>query len=370
MNAGRQRRETYSRLSSRLAQLDTPELCSLLDAGAAGGPPRRSRVLELGGCGVFVKRVPVTDAELDNGFSTANLYGLPTYYNYGIGSVGFGPFRELAAHLRTTGWVLGGEIENFPLLYHHRIVPFAGERAAVDPDRHRRYVEYWGGDENIGRYVLDRARAGHELVLFLEHVPSALGAWLLRHPGRVPRVLEDLRATIDFLRKNGVVHFDAHFENVLTDGGRSYLGDFGLVLDGEFALNGAEREFLEAHAYYDYGQVLWGLGLLLHDMYLALPEEARLRVDGWCGIEAGCPARAVPRILVDHVEEIHAGGVMGLNQGHVDCLLRYRGVIVVMHDFHSAIRRSPGKDTPFPRDELLRLLRETGFVADAGAERA
>ena len=42
--------------------------------------------------------------------------------------------------------------------------------------------------------------------------------------------------TVTFLRQHGIVHFDAHFGNVLTDGDEFYLADFGLVLDGTFEL--------------------------------------------------------------------------------------------------------------------------------------
>ena len=70
-------------------------------------------------------------------FSTKNLYDLPTYYQYGVGSAGFGVFRELVANIKTTNWVLQGAIANFPLLYHARIIPFSGERPDVDMERHR-----------------------------------------------------------------------------------------------------------------------------------------------------------------------------------------------------------------------------------------
>lgn len=45
--------------------------------------------------------MPLTDVELrpENVRSTANLFGLPTFYQYGVGSAGFGARRELAVHL-------------------------------------------------------------------------------------------------------------------------------------------------------------------------------------------------------------------------------------------------------------------------------
>ena len=51
--------------------------------------------------------LPLTDLELQpaHRHSTANLFGLPPYYHYRIGSCGFGSWRELEAHRMTTEWV-------------------------------------------------------------------------------------------------------------------------------------------------------------------------------------------------------------------------------------------------------------------------
>tara|TARA_E500000331_G_scaffold355531_1_gene411250 strand:- start:1908 stop:2102 length:195 start_codon:yes stop_codon:yes gene_type:complete len=39
-----------------------------------------------------------------------------------VGSAGFGVFREVFSHTKTTNWVLLGECTAFPLMHHHRIV--------------------------------------------------------------------------------------------------------------------------------------------------------------------------------------------------------------------------------------------------------
>ena len=250
------RRKRYFKLSAHIAQMDNAQLRALFDDSESSGGWGRNHTVEMARTKVFVKRVPVTELEYQNMLSTANLYDLPTFYNYGVGSAGLGVFRELVAHIKTTHWVLEGAISTFPLTYHYRIVPFSGKRADVDMERHKRYVEYWGGNENIGRYKLDRAKAPYELVLFLEHMPSTLQPWLLEHPDKLGRSLNDLRVAITFLRKNGIIHFDAHFNNVLTDGEQAYLTDFGLVLDRSFALTQEEQSFFRRHTYYDYGEVL------------------------------------------------------------------------------------------------------------------
>lgn len=71
---------------------------------------------------MFVKRIPLTDVEHRRWFSTRNHFRMPTFYNYGVGSAGFGAWRELVAHIKTTNWVLEGACPNFPLLLHWRLL--------------------------------------------------------------------------------------------------------------------------------------------------------------------------------------------------------------------------------------------------------
>ena len=79
--------------------------------------------LDISGVSVFAKKIALTDLEMQNMYSTKNLFDLPIYYQYGVGSLGFGVWRELAAHQITTQWVLNGESPNFPLMYGFKIMP-------------------------------------------------------------------------------------------------------------------------------------------------------------------------------------------------------------------------------------------------------
>src|SRR5437016_5442768 len=128
------RRERYFTLSSLIAQLDNDRLRSLFDDSESGAGWGKNHTITIGHSKVFVKRVPVTTIEYDNMFSTRNLYDLPTYYNYGVGSAGLGVFRELVTHIKTTNWVLEGAIATFPLTYHYRIIPISGARANADTE--------------------------------------------------------------------------------------------------------------------------------------------------------------------------------------------------------------------------------------------
>jgi hypothetical protein len=101
------RQKRYFQLSAQIAQLDNGQLTSRLDKCESHPSSTgwgMSHTLVVGSSQVFVKRIPVTTLEYDNLFSTRNLYDLPTYCNYGIGtlaSTGFGVFRELITHLKT-----------------------------------------------------------------------------------------------------------------------------------------------------------------------------------------------------------------------------------------------------------------------------
>lgn len=357
------RRTRYFQLSSRSAQLDNATLRSMLGAesGSSAGWGRK-HTIELGGTKVFVKRVPLTDIEHENLFSTRNLYGLPTYYNYGFGSAGFGAFRELVSHIKTTNWVLDGAIAGFPLLYHYRIVPFWGARAEVDMERHNRSVEYWGGSANVGRYLLDRESAHHEMVLFLEHIPHTLTPWLRQHSDQTPRILDDLRGTISFLRKQGILHLDADASNILTDGAQTYLTDFGLALDRTFALAEDEQMFFSRHTLYDYGEMLCSLASLVLPEYEALPESEKLRVMERYGMRAGMPPWELGPILLNNIEQMHSDGLLKLDRAYVATIHRYRSIVALMVDFYANMLRNSRKDTEFRHAELQRLLEQTGFL--------
>ncbi|GHI41077.1 hypothetical protein Sviol_54850 [Streptomyces violascens] len=94
----------YATVGTRLSLLSDCQLGEVVAAAAplGSGIGGRSAELDIDGTRVFVKRIPLTDTELrpENVRSTANLFGLPMFYQYGVGSVGFGAWRELAVHVR------------------------------------------------------------------------------------------------------------------------------------------------------------------------------------------------------------------------------------------------------------------------------
>jgi hypothetical protein len=258
--AERDRLARHAALAERLSRADDDDLLDLLAGGrdARAGVVGDSRVLLVEGVRVFAKRIPLTDLERrpGNERSTRNLFDVPLECHYGLGGPGFSAWRELAASLLATRFVVAGERECFPLTHHWRVLPAAGgERAPVD-----------GGAWTASPAVLARAqavrRASADLVLFLEHVPWNLLEWLRGRlsagdgPAAAALAFVDahLEPDLAWMSARGFAHFDAHFENVLTDGRRLHFGDLGLALCREFDLDEGERRFLERHRRYDLGR--------------------------------------------------------------------------------------------------------------------
>ena len=163
---------------------------------------------------------------------------MPTWYHYGVGSAGFSAWREVTLHELATEWVLDGTAPNFPLLHHWRIVPVP-VRAVTDEDVQEieRAVAFWDGSIAVRGRLQALARSSAAVALFLEHVPFTLHDWFLGQlaagedagVSACALVEDQLMHAIRCMASNGVTHFDTHFGNVLTDGERLYVSDFGLA---------------------------------------------------------------------------------------------------------------------------------------------
>ncbi|MBW4463390.1 MAG: hypothetical protein KME47_24590 [Nodosilinea sp. WJT8-NPBG4] len=364
--------ENYFELSAKIARLDSQRMRALLSNSESKLRWGLTDTITVGQCQVFVKRIPVTQLEYDNLFSTKNLYDLPTYFNYGLGSAGIGVaglgvFRELITHIKTTHWVLERAITAFPLMYHYRILPYSGLSTEVDKDCLKEFVAYWGNHENTGTYMLERANARHELVLFLEYLPQTLESWLQHHPQTLPKVLDDLHEIIAFLSTKRIVHFDAHFRNILTDGKQLYLTDFGLVLDQSFALTEHERAFLEVHRLYDYGEVFRNVGHMVQWHYDSCSQQAKHSIRVMCGITDNTERYELATLLLKNLEQIHANGMMNFDASWVAVIIKYRSVILLARNFFFDIWGNAKKDTEFPYKTLEQLLTEAEFLPETAS---
>ncbi|NEQ44217.1 MAG: hypothetical protein F6K00_11940 [Leptolyngbya sp. SIOISBB] len=203
----------------------------------------------------FVKLLPLTAFELlgQNAPSTVNYFQLPTYYQYRLGSCGFGAWREVEAHQLANQWVTSGRCVQLPLLHHWRVLPIA-------PTRYddRINLELWGNCEAIHQRVGAISAATHSIVLVLENYPLTLSQWFREqwsHCDDPMAMVMHLESTLldilSFINSQGLLHLDAHFDNILTDGQQLFLTDYGLTLSKQFQLDAAELQFFKQHHNFD-----------------------------------------------------------------------------------------------------------------------
>jgi hypothetical protein len=289
------RHARYDTTSTFLASRSDSELAELLDNGSVAGVGvgGTAVTLDVNGVPVFAKRVPLTDRELAHPLSTANLFDLPVYCQYGVGGPGFGGWRELAANMIVTDGVLAGETESFPLLYHWRVLPgrppVAAEHADIDA------AAAALDDSPAVRIRLEAlAAASWSLVLFLEYIAYRLLRWAREDPvGRAERIEQQLFEIVAFLGDRELLHMDGHFGNMLSDGERIYLTDFGLATSPRFDLSTAERDFAERNA--------------THDAGYAAMQLVNWLVTAVCGVPV--PATGGPLARNEYIRQCAAGHI-------------------------------------------------------------
>lgn len=357
-NIRKKRIDNYCKLSNYIARLSSKELKLLLAKTKARAGWGKSHTVKIGTSRVFVKTIPITEYEYDNMYSTKNIYSLPTFYNYGVGSAGFGAFREIVTHIKTTNWVLGGKIDNFPLMYHYRICPAPKKQSTTDNKDVRRYVRYWNENKNIGNYTKKRNRAKYQAVVFLEYIPHVLADWLPKNFDKLENIVRDMRHTIAFLRKNGIVHFDVHFWNILTDGHVPYLTDFGLVLDKSFELRSQERKFLSLHSEYDLANFSFCLGSYVYAAFDELSTARKEAVRRKYDIKDDTGFAQTLAILLQNLKALHANELSELDARYVKQVIKDRGVIGAMNEFFRKMRLVGKKSTRYPYQEIRRMLRK------------
>lgn len=309
-----ERRARHRDLADRFAHASDDRLRAILATGERRATSLRgeTRTITEDGARVFVKSIPLTDLERrpEHWRSTANLARLPLHFQYGIGSGGFGAWRELSAHVTASDWVVNDEHAQFPILHHWRVLPRSEARAlsAVERDELERSVAFWGGSAAIRARLESRLCATADLALFLEYFPSTLGTEFRARVERdddasvrfVEEVERDLSSTIGFMNARGVLHFDAHFENIVCDGARRCVTDFGLALSDGFELSDAERDFHRRHRRYD--RALLSANLVAWALPATLtPDDRTALLDGFVSRRHcdGLP-RAARAILARH----------------------------------------------------------------------
>lgn len=340
----------YGDVSTSLALLSDRRLRELVDEAPliASGIGGTAVLLDIEGTPVFAKRVALTDLERrpENVMSTANMFQLPTFCQYGVGGPGFGVWRELAANAMTTSWVLGKQCESFPVMYHWRVRPGAPPTHEEHADLERT-VAYFAGSPAVRERLEAVARSSASVVLFLEYIPQNLDEWLTAQVASGDDAVEsacvmverDLRHAVSFMNANGLLHFDAHFRNVLTDGQRLYFADLGLATSPRFELSDAEVGFLDEHMNHDAGYAVMKLvNWLVAALTGVVDWEERFEFIRRCAkgddpLNVPAPAAAI--------------------------IKRYAPVVVVMNEFYWKLH-GESRTTPYPADEIERVCGRSG----------
>ncbi|WP_392675970.1 protein kinase family protein [Streptomyces sp. LN785] len=343
----------HGAVSTSLALCSDRSLQELVEAATpiGSGIGGKSVLLEVDGTPVFVKQVRLTDLERrpENIHSTANLFGLPVFCQYGIGAIGspgFGAWRELAVHTMTTNWVVAGDYEGFPLMYHWRVLSDSGRPLPEELADVERAVAHWGDGPGVRRRIEALQQSTASLMLFLEYIPQTLHDWLGvqigagdEAAGRACTMVDnELQAGISFMNARGLLHFDAHFENILTDGSRLFFADYGLAISSRFELTQGESAFFDQHRTYDR---CYAVTYLVNWLAVALhgyePEERKAFVRSCAqGAPPGETPAAVAAVLVRHAP-----------------------VAAVMGGFYRRFQQR-SRATPYPLEEIRRIEQQDG----------
>ena len=247
-----ERIDIYNELS-KLSYLSDDEVNKIIHVSKVKKYPAYglTKVINVGKRKVFVKAIPIADKFAEHRFDTSNLYNLPSCYNYGMGSAGINPWRELLLYIYLSGCVISGRCMQFPLLYHYRIVHNDDNRNIFSG---LRYMDItWNNNKEIKKYLTDRAHAKYKIVMFLEFIDYVGYEYLDKHPEFSESFYNQTKNVIDFLHKNGIIHNDAHFGNWLIDKkGLVYCNDFGLSLHKDFNLSKNEITFMKINKRFDY----------------------------------------------------------------------------------------------------------------------
>lgn len=194
---------------------------------------------------VFIKTIPIAQLFWLNSFDTSNLYNLPAYYNFGFGSAGINPWRELIMHIITTDFVLAQKCDFFPMLYHYRIIK-DDNNDNIESGLSDKLMERWENNKNIKKYLSDRIKSKYKIVLFLEHIENVAYKYLETHNDFIDNFYKQTFNIIKFCKKHGISHNDAHLGNYLIDDNKKvYITDFGLVLYNKFNLKSDEIKFMK-----------------------------------------------------------------------------------------------------------------------------
>lgn len=208
---------------------------------------------------------------------------------------------------------------------------------------------------------MDDAR--YEVCLILEYIPHMLHFWLRRNLNKASLVVDQMRDVLSFLRRRGIVRFDSHHENILTDGEKLFLTDFGLVCDKSFELSERERVLLKENRYYDCGEFLCKFAGIVYEKLGKLPQKVRGALERKFGFDDATQPMAVRRVpVLSNLKQICAEGWIKLPSDYVDIVVNHRDAILVMFEFFDLMIGTNKKNHTYDRARLRRSLLKAGFI--------
>jgi hypothetical protein len=242
----------------------------------------------------------------------------------------------------TTNWVLAQDYEGFPLMYHWRVLPHPGQSLPEELDDVEKVVGYWGGGSQMRRRIEARRDSSASVALFLEYIPQNLHDWLgvqVKASDQAAEkacamVVGQLRAGTSFMKARSLLHFDVHFQNILTDGDRLFFTDYGLAISSRFALSEDEADFFAEHQSYDRCYSLTHLVIWLVTALYGYRGEER------SAFVRACAQGEQPK---------------GIPPGISAILTRHAPIASVMSDFYRTFQLE-SRQTPYPREELRRIV--------------
>jgi hypothetical protein len=360
-----ERIERFAQVSTALALQSDQQLIQRVNEAEqlAPGIGGTTLAFEIDGFKVFAKRLRLTDLERRpaNHMSTRNLFELPTFYQRNVGSAGFGVWRELAASVMTTGWALSRQLPCFPLMYHWCVLEGAAAPGAAPPPDELSdvagMVGDWGDAAAVGERLRALAGATASVLLFLEHLPWNLSAWLDQQLAAGPAAMDEacvmvergLTVDIPSMNALGMLHGDAHLGNILTDGQRLFFADLGLATSGRFALSEAESRYLAHHASLDRAYVLAKWVNWLVKAWAPATSNAQERMEL---VRATSQGDAVQRL------------VPGLPASAAAIVQRHAPVAALVNDFYVKLH-SECRHATYPRDAIEAALQATAALQGA-----
>ena len=340
------RLKKYNKIKDILHYTSTTDLIKLVFKGIVGQGYGINSIIDVNDTKIFTKTIPVTKIDLENMYNTSNIHNLPTYYNYGVGSAGFGCWRELAFHIKASNWVVDNKCPNFPILYHYRIIE--NKTVATKFEKYKfnkRNFEYWNSNENIELYIKNRSNTNHFIVMCLEYFPLTLYKTNIIKEN-VYWYQKQILTIISFLKKQEVIHFDAHLKNLVTDKKILILTDFGLVLDKSFSLSKQEISFFNRNTNYDKATLISNISSSIFN-YIFEPNILKIFKKKY-NVDETTKKEIFENIVFDNLDEIGKN----FNKKYIQTLQKYKHIIITYHIFLHKLQRSHTKRIVFPNSTI------------------